>query len=57
MSIVESSSIIEQSCRHAVGVRHRLHQIPELGYEEFKTAAMIRARATACSESGGAVRK
>src|SRR2546423_4814318 len=24
-------------------LRHRLHQIPELGYEEFKTAAAIRA--------------
>ncbi len=24
--------------------RHRLHQIPELGYEEFKTAAMIREK-------------
>ena len=23
-------------------LRHRLHQIPELGYQEFKTAAMIR---------------
>ena len=23
-------------------LRHRLHQIPELNYEEFKTAAMIR---------------
>ena len=25
-----------------VELRHRLHQIPELGYEEFKTAACIR---------------
>ena len=24
-------------------LRHRLHQIPELGYEEFKTAAAVRA--------------
>jgi amidohydrolase len=24
-------------------LRHRLHQIPELGYQEFKTAAVIRA--------------
>ena len=43
MSIVESSSIIEQSARRAVGLRHQLHEIPELGYEEFKTAAAIRA--------------
>jgi amidohydrolase len=31
---------------HLAGVtelRHRLHQIPELGYEEFKTAAALRA--------------
>ncbi len=26
--------------------RHRLHQIPELGYQEFKTAAAIRAELT-----------
>ena len=29
--------------RRMIDFRHRLHQIPELGYEEFKTAAMIRA--------------
>jgi amidohydrolase len=33
----------EKTCRRAVDVRHRLHQIPELGYEEFKTAALVRA--------------
>src|SRR4051794_22538245 len=38
-----TDAAIEKSCRHAVDVRHRLHQIPELGYQEFKTAAMIRA--------------
>ncbi len=27
----------------SVELRHRLHRIPELGYEEFKTAAVIRA--------------
>ena len=27
----------------AAALRHRLHQIPEIGYEEFKTAAAIRA--------------
>src|SRR4051794_30289852 len=36
-------SRIEQSARRAVALRHRLHQIPELGYEEFQTAAAIRA--------------
>ncbi len=35
--------LIEQQSRRAVELRHRLHQIPELGYEEFKTAAAIRA--------------
>jgi amidohydrolase len=29
--------------KDAADLRHRLHQIPELGYEEFKTAQMIRA--------------
>ncbi len=27
-------------------LRHRLHRIPEIGYEEFETAAMIRAELT-----------
>ncbi len=31
----------------AVDLRHRLHRIPELGYEEFQTAAAIRAELTA----------
>ena len=34
---------IEQHVAKAVKLRHRLHQIPELGYAEFKTAAMLRA--------------
>lgn len=33
----------EYPTRRAIELRHRLHQIPELGYEEFKTAAAIRA--------------
>ena len=37
------ASAIDLSTRHVVALRHRLHQIPELGYEEFKTAAAIRA--------------
>src|SRR5262245_2310275 len=36
-------ALLESSARHAVEVRHRLHRIPELSYEEFKTAAAIRA--------------
>ena len=37
------SSLIEKSLPTTIDLRHRLHQIPELGYEEFKTAAMLRA--------------
>jgi amidohydrolase len=35
-------SIIRDAARHAVDLRHALHRIPELGYQEFKTAALIR---------------
>src|SRR5579864_1315987 len=34
---------LDNSVRRATDLRHRLHQIPEIGYEEFKTAAAIRA--------------
>ena len=34
---------IEPHTRAAVALRHRLHRIPELGYEEYKTAALLRA--------------
>jgi amidohydrolase len=34
---------IELEVSRAIGLRHRLHQIPELCYEEFETAALIRA--------------
>ena len=37
-----SSATVEPSLARAVAIRHRLHQIPEIGYEEFKTAALIR---------------
>lgn len=37
------TSTIENHFAKVVDLRHRLHQIPELGYEEFETAAMIRA--------------
>ncbi len=36
-------SAIASLAPRLVDLRHRLHRIPELGYEEFKTAAMIRA--------------
>lgn len=34
---------IQNATPKAIELRHRLHRIPELGYEEFKTAAMLRA--------------
>jgi amidohydrolase len=34
---------IEAALPPTIELRHRLHRIPELGYEEFKTAAMLRA--------------
>src|SRR3954468_15248814 len=38
-----TSAPTDDSVKRAAGIRHRLHQIPEIGYEEFKTAALIRA--------------
>jgi len=35
--------LLEKQVPAAIELRHRLHQIPELGYEEFQTAAMLRA--------------
>jgi amidohydrolase len=35
--------VIDRAAADAVELRHRLHQIPELGYREFKTAGAIRA--------------
>jgi amidohydrolase len=39
----EIGSFIEAELPHATELRRRLHRIPELGYEEFETAAVIRA--------------
>ncbi len=36
-------SSIDRVAARSAELRHRLHQIPELGYEEFDTAAAIRA--------------
>jgi amidohydrolase len=35
-------SLIDQHAKSATELRHRLHRIPELGYEETKTASAIR---------------
>jgi amidohydrolase len=40
---MDTQSLIESQLRRSIDLRHRLHQIPELSYEEFKTAAAIRA--------------
>lgn len=37
------SGIIEQHHGYVTDLRQRLHRIPELAYEEFKTAALVRA--------------
>src|SRR5438105_9496372 len=42
-SKTSSNPSIESLMQHVVGLRHMLHRIPELGYEEYKTAAAIRA--------------
>ncbi|HEX4125602.1 MAG TPA: M20 family metallopeptidase, partial [Tepidisphaeraceae bacterium] len=41
--IMVPTDVIESSAQRMAEFRHRLHQIPELGYEEYKTAAAIRA--------------
>lgn len=40
---MDLQATIERAIPAATRLRRRLHQIPELGYEEFKTAAAIRA--------------
>jgi amidohydrolase len=38
-----TEAAVEAVLPRVTQLRHRLHQIPEIGYEEFKTAAAIRA--------------
>ena len=40
---MELTAVIERQLSRTIDLRHSLHRIPELGYEEFKTAAAIRA--------------
>src|SRR5438093_1667741 len=37
------AQLIESQCSQIASLRQRLHQIPELGFQEHKTAATIRA--------------
>jgi amidohydrolase len=43
VSSMTVDDLIAPHLAHVTGLRHRLHEIPELGYEEVKTAAAIRA--------------
>jgi amidohydrolase len=43
MAANSANPAIEQVLPDVVALRHRLHQVPEIGYEEFETAGMIRA--------------
>jgi amidohydrolase len=49
LNTVDPASIIEPNLPRIVDLRHRLHRIPELGYQEVKTAATIRAELDALS--------
>jgi amidohydrolase len=40
---MQDASIAAADLAHVVSLRHRLHQMPELGYEEFETAKAVRA--------------
>ena len=35
-------SLIESTLPKAIDLRHRLHRIPELSFEEFETAKTVR---------------
>jgi amidohydrolase len=43
LDVMSIETLIEAHLARAVDLRHRLHQIPELLFEEFKTAKAIRA--------------
>jgi amidohydrolase len=43
MPTAPTDAAIEKLAPRLADLRHRLHQIPELGYQEFKTAAAVRA--------------
>ncbi len=39
---MNQSALIDECAQSAATIRRRLHEIPELGYQEFKTSALIR---------------
>lgn len=39
---MSTDPVVALDLQRLIQLRHRLHQIPEIGYEEFKTAALIR---------------
>ncbi|GIW78022.1 MAG: hippurate hydrolase [Phycisphaerae bacterium] len=39
---MSSDPVVALDLQHLIHLRHRLHQIPEIGYEEFKTSGLIR---------------
>src|SRR5204863_6876019 len=41
--VMTAESLIDERLPAVIDLRHRLHRIPELGFEEFQTAATIRA--------------
>jgi amidohydrolase len=41
--MMDLAPLVQRHLTDAIALRHRLHQVPELGYEEVKTAELIRA--------------